>query len=72
MIGLFSTHIFSVPKETPLRVKWIAQIRRHQEFDDQSLCSYPVCSLHFDSDKIMQSGKRTTLKKGTLPTIFPE
>lgn len=62
--------IFRVPHEPALRAKWVEQIRRHQAFDDAPI-SYPVCILHFHASKINRSGKRTTLTKGSLPTIYP-
>lgn len=44
---------------------------KHQCFED-GLASYPICEMHFDDDKILQNGKRKTLVKGSVPTIFPE
>lgn len=66
-----NTDDFSVPHDPPIRQQWIQQIRRHQTFDDTPI-SYPVCSLHFKSDEILRNGKRTILKKGSVPTIFPK
>lgn len=60
-----------MPHDTIVRKQWVHQISRHQKFDDAPI-SYPVCILHFDTDKIIQRGKRTTLVKGTVPTKFPE
>lgn len=69
-----NTHVFrissSVPLEPAIREKWRKQICKHQEFDN-TLGVHPVCALHFDPSKIICRGKRTTLQKGTLPTIFP-
>lgn len=62
--------LFSVPHDPELREKWIEQIEKHQKFDPIP-AAYPVCVLHFEPSKIIQRGKRTTLVKGTLPTIFP-
>lgn len=62
--------LFSVPYDSELREKWIKQIENHQEFDPIP-AAYPVCLLHFEPSTIIQRGKRTTLVKGTLPTIFP-
>lgn len=62
--------LFSVPLEPELRAKWRSQICKHQEFDEIP-GAYPVCMLHFDQSKIKHQGKRTTLVKGTLPTVFP-
>lgn len=61
----------SVPRDPILRQKWIEQISKHQEFVDATK-TYPVCASHFDSDKVSQIGRRTTLIKGSLPTLFPE
>lgn len=63
--------MFSVPKEATLRAKWKDQISKHQHFED-TLIAYPICEMHFDADKIVQSGKRKTLVKCSVPTIFPE
>lgn len=62
--------LYSVPLDPELRAKWRSQICQHQEFDEIP-GAYPVCMLHFDQSKIKHQGKRTTLVKGTLPTVFP-
>lgn len=62
---------FSVPHERVLRKKWIEMISKHQEFDYIPM-NYAVCEMHFDAECILQTGKRRTLIKGSLPTIFPE
>lgn len=59
-----------VPLESSLRAKWVHQISKHQEFDYIPV-NYPDCTLHFDQSEIIQQGKRTTIQKGALPTIFP-
>lgn len=70
-IKLVVKQYFSVPIDQPLRNKWIEQICRHQTFDPVPI-RYPICALHFDPECIVKHGKRTTLKKGTVPTYFPE
>lgn len=62
---------FSVPHDPILRKKWIEQIEKHQPFDRMPI-SYPVCERHFDATNLVRNGKRCTLIKGTVPTIFPE
>lgn len=62
---------FSVPVKPTLRAKWVAQIEKHQEFDDVIL-TYLVCADHFDNNDIQTNGSRKVLKKGALPRYFPE
>lgn len=47
------------------------EIGHHQEFDERPT-AYPVCSLHFRPDDIIENGRRKTLKKGVISTIFPK
>lgn len=67
----FLSLLCSVPHEPIVRSKWIEQISRHQQFDERPR-TYPVCCLHFNEDEITKSGKRSVLKKGAVPTSFPE
>lgn len=67
----YSFLLFSAPHEPALRAKWIENISKHQEFNN-IVISYPVCCLHFDESEILRRGKRTTLVKGAVPTIFPK
>lgn len=53
-----------------MRKKWINQIERYQTFDPIPI-NYPVCSQHFEPSQILRRGKRSTLVKGSVPTIFP-
>lgn len=59
-----------MPLDPEIRSKWIAQITKHQEFDEIPV-TYPVCKLHFNEQQIIRRGKRNTLQKGAVPTIFP-
>ncbi|XP_031639239.1 THAP domain-containing protein 1-like [Contarinia nasturtii] len=62
--------VFNIPYDPKVRSEWAKQIRRHQSFDDTTI-TYPVCILHFTPVDIKIAGKRTTIKKGSVPTIFP-
>lgn len=54
-----------------LRDKWIVNIETHQQYDYENVY-FSVCELHFEPDAIIRNGSRFKLKKGTLPTIFPD
>lgn len=59
-----------MPSIQPERSKWIAAIENYQEFD-YSVQNYYICSLHFEPSDITSHGKRRTVIKGKLPSIFP-
>lgn len=51
------------------RIKWIEQIKRHQEFDETKL--FFVCVQHFSSTDLKMQGKTYRLNPNAIPTIFP-
>lgn len=60
-----------MPKVVDLRDKWIQNIETHQQYDWEPVY-FSVCELHFEPDAIIRHGSSFKLKKGTLPTIFPD
>lgn len=72
-ILLITVH-FSAPHPTidpTTREKWIQNIRTHQKFDADTFI-IKICHLHFDPLNILKSKDRQYLKKGSVPTAFPE
>lgn len=59
-----------MPHVQPYRDQWIQAIERFQEFDHQIL-SYHVCSLHFSSNDIVRHSKKQSVRRGRVPSIFP-
>lgn len=60
----------SVPYEPYVRAKWIEAIETYQEFD-YTPTRFHLCENHFQPNDIQRFGTRTTLKPGTIPSIFP-
>lgn len=58
-----------------VRKQWIENILAHQEYDASSI-KIRLCELHFDPENIKKgiiNGKHwRELKKGSVPTVFPE
>lgn len=59
-----------MPHVQPYRDQWIQAIERFQEFDHQIL-SYHVCSLYFSSNDIVRHSKKKSVRRGRVPSIFP-
>lgn len=62
-------HFFSVPFDEPYRSLWINAIENIQQFD-HSKSNYHVCSLHFLDEDLYVNGKRKTVIRGRIPSIF--
>lgn len=73
--------LHSFPNDLAIIKAWLLQTK--QDFSDiddfsqkvlqgKKTDSFRICSQHFSQDCYYQRGMVTTLKKGALPTIFPE
>lgn len=61
-----------IPTTVDVRNRWIEVIESHQQYDYEAQY-FNMCELHFERDRIIPNGiGKFTLKKGTLPSIFPE
>lgn len=61
----------SVPSDSDRRNEWIKAIEQHQIFN-YKISKFYVCELHFSPESIYRNGARVTVKKGFVPTIFPQ